>query len=116
MNETTIRINDKDYSLKYDIKALLVLEKLISSHNLTTMISVFPLSHTDTINCLYVGLLAEHPSMTAQRAMRLLEAWLKENTLVELQNHILIALDRAGAIGKTNSEEKSEETEENLGE
>ena len=53
-----LTVNDKQYTLKFDIKALLTLEQLISMHNITKMMVNPPLSHADTVNCLYVGLKA----------------------------------------------------------
>lgn len=108
-----LTVNDKRYTLKFDIKALLTLEQLISTHNITKMMGNPPLSHADTVNCLYVGLMAEHPSMTPNKAMQITENWLKNNTMINLQKIIMSAMVKSGAVGNAgNAEDNEMETEE----
>lgn len=49
-----LTVNDKQYTLKFDIKALLTLEQLISTKNITKMMGNPPLSHADTVACMLV--------------------------------------------------------------
>ena len=103
-----LTVNDKQYTLKFDIKALLTLEQLISTHNITKMMVNPPLSHADTVNCLYVGLMAEHPSMTPKKAMQITENWLKNNTMINLQKIIMNALTKASAVGNAENADDNE--------
>ena len=103
-----LTVNDKQYTLKFDIKALLTLEQLISTKNITKMMGNPPLSHADTVNCLYVGLMAEQPSVTPKKAMQITENWLKNNTMINLQKIIMNAMVKAGAVGNTGNVEDNE--------
>lgn len=107
-----LTVNDKQYTLKFDIKALLTLEQLISTKNIAKMIINSPFSHRDTLMCLYTGLKTEQPSITEKKAMQLFENWLKDNPLYKLQDIILLALTKAGAVGNTDNVNNDEaETE-----
>lgn len=107
-----LTVNDKQYTLKFDIKALLTLEQLISTKNIAKMIINSPFSHRDTLMCLYTGLKTEQPSITEKKAMQIFENWLKDNPLYKLQDIILLALTKAGAVGNTDNVNNDEaETE-----
>lgn len=99
-----LTVNDKQYILKYDIKALLKLEQLISTKNIAKLVLNAPFSHGDTLMCLYIGLQAEQPSVTEKKAMQILENYLKGNPLYMLQDIVLLALTKAGAVGNTKSD------------
>nr|DAV91513.1 MAG TPA: tail assembly chaperone protein [Caudoviricetes sp.] len=104
----TITIDGEQYKLKYDIKSLIALENLISTKNITLMAQSFPLSYGDVVSCLYVGLLEEYPSMTRKKAMNLFEKWLENDDVVNLNNLIMVALAKAGAIGYTKNYNKED--------
>lgn len=104
----TITIDGEQYKLKYDIKSLIALENLISTKNITLMAQSFPLSYGDVVSCLYVGLLTEHPSMTRKKAMQLLEKWLEHDSILGLNNLIMMALAKGGAIGYTENYNKED--------
>lgn len=103
-----LTVNDKQYILKYDIKALLKLEQLISTKNIAKLVLNAPFSHGDTLMCLYIGLQAEQPSVTEKKAMQILENYLKDNPLYMLQDIVLLALTKAGAVGNTKSDADTE--------
>lgn len=108
----TMTLGDQEYKLKYDINALIKLETLISTKNISKMIGDFPLSHGDTIICLAAGLEAEHPSMNLNKAKNLFGKLLKEYNITEIQTIILQALIESGAVGKAGEIEEVEATEE----
>lgn len=116
MNKTVkITIDGKEYTLKYNIGSLIKLEEMVTTKNITKLVQSFPFSHTDTVACLYVGLLEEHPSITPKKAMQLVENWLENDTLINLCNLILTALARAGAVGNTSEFSKETEADEEEG-
>lgn len=103
-----LTVDGELYKLKYDIKSLITLESLISTKNITLMVQTCPLSYADTVSCLYVGLLAEHPSMTRKKAMQLLEKWLEHDGILGLNNLIMMALAKGGALGYTENYNKED--------
>lgn len=103
-----LTVNDKQYILKYDIKALLKLEQLVSTKNIAKLVLNAPFSHGDTLMCLYIGLQAEQPSVTEKKAMQILENYLKDNPLYMLQDTVLLALTKAGAVGNTKGDADTE--------
>lgn len=110
----TLTIDGKQYILKYNIQSLMTLENIISTRNILKMVNSYPLSHTDTVACLFIGLQENHPGITQKKAIRLFEKWLENNSVTELGNLIMVALAKAGAIGYTqkNNEDDAELKEE----
>lgn len=113
----TLTIGGKQYILKYNIQSLMTLENIISTRNILKMVNSYPFSHTDTAACLFIGLQEKQPEITQKKAIRLLEKWLENNSMMELGNLIMVALAKAGAIGytKKNNEEYAELKEEKEG-
>lgn len=113
-----LTIDGKQYKLLYNIKALMSLENVISTKNVSKMVQNFPFSHTDIVVCLFVGLQEHHPEITQKKVMKLLEKWLEKDSLVNLNNLIMLALAKGGAIGFTDThcsepvKEADKETEE----
>lgn len=96
-----LTIDGEQYKLKYDIKSLIALESIASTKNITLMVQCIPMSYADIVSCLYIGLLEDRPSMTRKKAMKLFEKWLENDNVIGLNNLIMIALAKAGAIGYT---------------
>ena len=110
-NSTTLKLGNHTYSLKYDINALIKLEALISTKNIARMIANYPLSHSDTIICLMAGLDKDYPSMNMNKAKNLFSQMLKEYSISDVQNVILEALLKSGAMGKVEEQEAAEQGE-----
>lgn len=106
-----ITIDGKQYMLKYNINSIIDLESKISTKNMTKLIQSYPFSHTDAVACLYVGLQEDIPSITPKKALRLVEKWLEANTMTELCDVLLMALAKAGAIGKMSLYDETEADE-----
>ena len=98
-----LTIDGENYKLLYNIKAVMGLENVISTKNVIKMVQDFTFSYTDTVACLFVGLQENHPGITQKKVMKLLEKWLEKDSLVNLDNLIMLALAKGGAIGFTDT-------------